>query len=210
MPCHDDPASGAAVAPLIRPSYFFGQVLGVSDLRDEQGYHMQAHRRHDLALHGWGVIDGLAVEVSTAADVVEVTPGSAVDPCGREIVVPISVSVQLGPPAAPAQSLEDLEVVLRYVERDVAYEPTIGATDGAAEPGQPSRIEEAYEVDTQPVGAASPVDGIVLGRIRRSAGGLAVVDGPSRTEVVTGERLLAMVDDLQARIAALEAQLDIT
>src|SRR5438552_18893064 len=110
MSCHDGSTPGSAGAPLVRPSYFFGQVLGVDEFRDEQTYHVQARRRHDLALHGWGVVTGLDVTAG-GGGAVEVSAGVAVDPCGREIVVPEAVPVLLGAYQGSPGSSEDLDIV---------------------------------------------------------------------------------------------------
>ena len=67
-----------------RPHYFRGQLLLEDDFAAEQNYHVDARRRHVLALHGWGIVRGL--EVRAAGDTaVSVAPGLAIDGYGNEI-----------------------------------------------------------------------------------------------------------------------------
>ena len=69
-----------------RPNYFQSQFLVVPDFQDEQAYHEELLRRHNRLLHDWGVVrDGLAV-TKTGNDYV-ISPGSAIDSLGREIVL---------------------------------------------------------------------------------------------------------------------------
>ena len=80
----------------VRMRYFYGQRLGVVDFQDEQSYHSGKQRFHNHLLHGSGVVCGLNVErfvhpqgspPSTKTTVLRVTRGTAIDACGREIVV---------------------------------------------------------------------------------------------------------------------------
>lgn len=66
-------------------NYHFGMMLGAAELRAEQGFHVGRARRHQRVLHGSGVLCGL--DVRLVGDRLEVFPGMAVDPWGREISV---------------------------------------------------------------------------------------------------------------------------
>ena len=71
-----------------RPHYFFGQVIGVDDLEQEQLYHREKARRHNRFLHGWGIVHGLEVHAGThGTGKVTISPGYALDRNGEEIVV---------------------------------------------------------------------------------------------------------------------------
>lgn len=74
-----------------RMHYFMGRHLTARDFTDEQAYHRTHRLFHNRLLHGWGVVCGLDVREHTREDCrtkyVEVTPGVAIDCCGREIVV---------------------------------------------------------------------------------------------------------------------------
>ena len=79
-----------------RPRYFFGQVIGVDDLEQEQLYHRETARRHNRLLHGWGIVHGLEVDEAThGTKEVTISPGYALDRHGQEIVIPTSVTVDL-------------------------------------------------------------------------------------------------------------------
>lgn len=68
-------------------NYHFGMLLGVEDLRSEQGFHLGQHRRHQRALHGFGVVHGLNVIFNASKAELQVTPGIAVDPAGRDLAL---------------------------------------------------------------------------------------------------------------------------
>src|SRR3954447_21482426 len=76
---------------LARNHYFSGKFMVERDFTDEQRFLMGKDRRHDQRLHGWGTVCGLKV-VEHPQDPcrdrwVVVQPGTAVDCCGREIII---------------------------------------------------------------------------------------------------------------------------
>src|SRR5829696_8384103 len=77
--------------PFTRNNYFTGKLLVERDFTDEQRYFIDKLRHHHQRLHGWGVVCGLKVKPhpnpACADQYVCVSPGTAVDCCGREIVV---------------------------------------------------------------------------------------------------------------------------
>lgn len=68
-------------------SYFYtGKLLTEGDLNRDQRYLIDKLRLHHVALHGWGVVCGLLVRPHPECpDRFIVTPGLAIDDCGREI-----------------------------------------------------------------------------------------------------------------------------
>lgn len=68
-------------------SYFYtGKLLTEGDLNRDQRYLIDKLRLHHIALHGWGVVCGLMVRPHPECpDRFIVTPGLAIDDCGREI-----------------------------------------------------------------------------------------------------------------------------
>lgn len=71
---------------------FHGQSLGARDLAEEQAYHRDMRRRHNLAHHTFAIVVGLELqeqELEGGGPGVDVMlmPGMAVDGYGREIVV---------------------------------------------------------------------------------------------------------------------------
>jgi hypothetical protein len=147
----DDPTD-CGDATLTRVRYFFGQVLGVDDLDDEQAYHRARHRRHNRLLHGTGIVRGLEVSVEQAEPgqpTVLVSPGVAIAGDGEELVLCEPWS---GP---PCPGVATCYVVLRLRERLTAPVPAVlqgiegvsGQETAGQEPGgEPSRIEETAEV----------------------------------------------------------------
>jgi hypothetical protein len=67
-----------------RPNYYNGQLLVEKDFLAEQNYHVSARHRHNLRLHGSGVVRGLEVRRSSDTSVT-VQPGYAIDTTGQEI-----------------------------------------------------------------------------------------------------------------------------
>ena len=67
-----------------RPNYYDGQLLLANDFLDEQKFHIDARRRHNLVLHDWGVARGLAVARAQDKSV-RIAPGAAIDASGNEI-----------------------------------------------------------------------------------------------------------------------------
>lgn len=71
--------------PASRVNYFDRQYIRLAELSDEQAYHLQMHRRHNLSHHSWGIVTGLDLVLENGAPVVR--PGLAVDGYGRELLL---------------------------------------------------------------------------------------------------------------------------
>jgi len=87
------------MADIKRLHYFNHQFLVESDFTDEQQYHLVMRRRHNAALHDYGVADGLAVSRSGDREIT-IQPGMAIDRGGRELVLLDSRIVSLSDTAA--------------------------------------------------------------------------------------------------------------
>ncbi|MGE3539975.1 MAG: hypothetical protein AB7N91_21385 [Candidatus Tectimicrobiota bacterium] len=70
-----------------RNRYFYGKLMTVRDFEQEQRYHMGQRRLINRLLFGDGVLCGLEVQ-SSGGTTLTIAPGVALDPCGREIIVP--------------------------------------------------------------------------------------------------------------------------
>ncbi len=74
-----------------RLNYYEREYLRSFDFVAEQTYHLEMRRRLNLALHLWGIVDGLDVVkgnvVLGAPDQFYITEGMAIDAYGREIVL---------------------------------------------------------------------------------------------------------------------------
>src|SRR5204863_3308665 len=72
-----------------RLNYYEREYLRSFDFIAEQNYHMEMRRRLNLALHLWGIVEGLDVKlgevVAGAPAQYYISPGMAIDAYGREI-----------------------------------------------------------------------------------------------------------------------------
>jgi hypothetical protein len=124
------------LSPLTRLRYFHGRLLSPDDLALEQRYVRDKQRRHNLLLHGVGIVQGLEVTVEPGpgdAPVIAVSPGVAVGPDGEELVVCERITSNIAAGQSPSL------VILRLVDRPGAVVP---APDGE----EASRIEEVVEL----------------------------------------------------------------
>lgn len=76
--------------PWKRVAYARGMVLGVDEFEQAELHQLEAARRANRALHGYGVVCGLDVSVPETAGSreIRVEPGLAIDPQGRWVRVP--------------------------------------------------------------------------------------------------------------------------
>jgi hypothetical protein len=77
---------------LCRPRFFAGQLLTEDDLNRLDRYMVEKNRLHNRYIHGWGVVCGLEVVCSVCdregdRGKVVVKPGYVLSPCGNDIVV---------------------------------------------------------------------------------------------------------------------------
>ncbi len=100
---------------LLRPRYVERQQLTAADLNLGQNYLRERLRRHNRALHGWGVVCGATVSGSEGSPwQVQVAPGYGLTPQGDEVVIPAD---------APPFDIQ------------AGVEACLGAPDPCAEPG---------------------------------------------------------------------------
>ena len=153
------------IPQLARNNYFTGKLLVERDFTDEQRYSMGKLRRHDQRLHGWGTVCGLKVEQhpnpGCQGQYVLVNPGSAVDCCGREILVTreeyfdfksqflANWQAQYGPSLQPDPSVKyNVQICISYRECGTEEVPVLFdecSCDGTS--CQPNRILESYCFD---------------------------------------------------------------
>jgi len=75
-----------SVSPATRVNYFDRQFIRLAEMRDEQAYHLEMRRRHNLSHHSWGIVTGLDLLIRADGQAA-VTPGLAVDGYGRELLM---------------------------------------------------------------------------------------------------------------------------
>ncbi len=99
--CCDFRTAAPETAPLDahkRVRHFAGLVLGPEEFQQDQLYFMERDRLHQRALHGYGTVMGLAVQVRDNASgrpEVLVDPGLAVTPRGGSVCVPLAQCADL-------------------------------------------------------------------------------------------------------------------
>jgi hypothetical protein len=70
---------------IARVNYFDRQFLRTQDFADEQSYHIAMRRRHNIAQHSWGIVEGL--QMVHDEQNLFVQPGMAIDVFGRELIL---------------------------------------------------------------------------------------------------------------------------
>jgi hypothetical protein len=119
-----------------RINAFQGLMIDASVWGDAHEYHRSQLRLHQLALHGWGIVQGLGVRVGESTNLLVVQPGIAIDPAGNIIVVQQEYRHQVD-----ARAAGTVYLVLLFSE--VLSGPNQPLGNGA---GQPTRILEAYRI----------------------------------------------------------------
>jgi len=128
-----------------RNNYFAGKMLTEQDFRQEQSYHQSKAVQHNRYLHGFGVVCGLSVVPSEKGKpgYVIVEPGLALDPWGREIVVPEPVEFEFCEYLTGEE--ESLFIVLEYQECPADMVPILGET-AEGDVSEPSRTLESFKL----------------------------------------------------------------
>ena len=126
---------------VVRPRFFSGQMLTAADLREEQEYHREQHRRHLQTLHGFGIVNGLDVALGAGGSTIQIEPGHAIDAHGQEICLHDKATLTI-----PSNSLSPLVIVVQYAER-LVRPVVVPSGDGT----EPSGIEEGCKVLFSPV-----------------------------------------------------------
>jgi len=150
-----------------RNNYFTGKLMVERDFTDEQHYFMEKIRLHHQRLHGTGVVCGLQITAHHEPcddRYVILQPGSAVDCCGKDILVAESIEVDLHAfpamqeliEAMPADDDHDpdtvqshtLQLCIRYQECPTEDIPVLYDECGCDDTQcAPNRILESYELD---------------------------------------------------------------
>jgi hypothetical protein len=84
---------------LERLQFFNGQRLLASDLQSLESYNREMRELHNITMHASGVGSGYAVSGNKGDRQVTISPGYAIDACGREIVL-TETDIEPVPPVA--------------------------------------------------------------------------------------------------------------
>jgi len=156
------PAAGCVTCdfePFVKNNYFTGKMMGAAEFIVESHYHQEKIRLHQARLHGWGVACGLLVLQHPNTDCqkryVRVEPGSAVDCCGNDILVPEEEMLDLlsfAPVVALSKEnpskLHALGICIRFTECGTEQVPVLYDDCGCDDDGcAPNRILESYAFD---------------------------------------------------------------
>lgn len=87
-PTIQDSKARNGIHAFVRNRYFYGKLLDVFHFELEQNYFNGKRWMLNRMVTGHGVLCGLDVRPAPQGRAVIVTPGAAIDKCGREIVVP--------------------------------------------------------------------------------------------------------------------------
>lgn|GEM_PF-1991599 len=145
-----------------RNRYFYGKLLSVKDFQLEQNYYIEKRSLLNRFVHGRGVIGGLHLSPIDGTGI-RLTPGTAIDAGGREIVVAANVDVaDIGKLSGypPAYGGGVLYAAIAYDE--IAREPVppisnaTASTDGI----ELNKIRETFKLalTTQPPASAGDLE----------------------------------------------------
>jgi hypothetical protein len=169
--------SGTAPDETARVRYTEGQFLGAVDFADEQIYHRDELRRHEIGQHTWGIVDGLDLtEVADPSDAqfveVVLNPGTAVDGYGRRLVV--YSPVRLG--AGLFDAFTDDAHRSVWITYDETTDGTPGDGFNSCQEDQPTRTIETWDIRIDP----AVTDHVI------TVDGLDVVPAPAPTGKLVG------------------------
>jgi DNA-binding beta-propeller fold protein YncE len=152
------------IPQLARNNYFTGKLLVERDFTDEQRYLLGKLRRHNQRLHGWGVVCGLKVKhhpnPGCQDRFVIIEPGTAIDCCGREILVSreeyfdfeaqflANWQKQNGPNSQPDSNAHKIQICVSYRECGTEDIPALFDDCSCdATSCQPNRILDSHGFD---------------------------------------------------------------
>lgn len=143
-----------------RNNYFYGKLLTVDDFQVEQQYFVNKLRLINRLIHGAGVVCGLKVlmrgneAANLGDDQIRITEGVAIDFCGREIIVPNNVDIELEDELRK-KHLEDKDVneIYVWIRYDFCGDekvPKVLEASSCQEECCYSKIKESYRIEADP------------------------------------------------------------
>lgn len=110
-------------SPQCAINYHFGMLLGVDDFQAEQGFNIGRLRRHQRALHGYGVVWGYPVTYEEQRLELQVGAGYAIDPLGRDLALEATQCLSLSAWWEKHQKDEDFADFLN--PKDVTFDADV-------------------------------------------------------------------------------------
>jgi hypothetical protein len=153
---HTAGTGGTELETPIRNHYFYGQLLGVQQFELETEYGIGQLRLVSRLIFGYGVVCGLAVDLSDDGTQVRVAPGVAIDKRGRLIVVPdrtpwIPIPADLFREARERadNTREEPCVQVLICYHECRGDPVVvhAGDCGSPDPCAPSTIRERYRIE---------------------------------------------------------------
>src|SRR5215216_3463719 len=115
-----------------------GLMIDADVWQDAHEYHRDQLHLHHLALHGWGVVQGLQVSlVPDSENTLRIDPGLGIDPAGNFIVVSEPQTYHV-----TTRERGMVYIVLQF--REVLAEPAPPTPSHRATP--PTRLLDAYRI----------------------------------------------------------------
>jgi DNA-binding beta-propeller fold protein YncE len=205
------------IPQLARNHFFTGKLLVERDFVDEQRYFVGKDRRHNQQLHGWGTVCGLKVKQhpneACQDTYVLIEPGTAIDCCGREILVRREEyfdfrarleeiwKEQKGAEAVPDDQKHTLQICLRYTECGTEEVPALFSECGCDDTAcQPNRTSESYQFELllDPPPLTDEADGHTL----KWSNTINVANSDSVAVHAGSERVYVMSSDLTSTLYA--------
>ncbi|MCB9776972.1 MAG: hypothetical protein H6742_00235 [Alphaproteobacteria bacterium] len=157
---------------LLRLHPFEGLCLTSHDLQDEQLYHRRSLQRHNLYLHGHGIVQGLQVELEQRKKtyVALIQGGFGITRTGQQVLLPEAVAVPLEVPKKDGEYMLWLFHVEGPDERDLR--PVFDTAETKA-----ARIRESVAPRLHPIDD-DQADAVALCRINVRLGRMVQVKLP--------------------------------
>jgi hypothetical protein len=141
-----------------RLRYYQRQYLSAADFADEQAYHRDMRRRHNIGLHTWGIVAGLELDergpVQGAVGPIQISirPGMAIDGYGREILLLETVELPPDPRLFGGLTASAYVPVWIAYDEEQTRHPEPGYEQCEDEADQFGRLRERFRLMVGPRG----------------------------------------------------------
>jgi hypothetical protein len=180
-----------------RVSYFDRQFLRAADFVADQAYELDRRRRHNRLLHQPGVGEGLQVTANVNDTVVSVSPGTAYDQLGQEIVLSAAQHVDISTIAGATATA--------FISIAYAEQPTDPSSDPGVT-GNSTRVTEQPALMASAAAPANPNLTLLLAKVGLADGKVsATPDNTARSQAGTMMSPDATLSSVTLRNAAVAA-----